>query len=91
VNVVGKDLNLNHGAITSAILRAAGSGIEKECQTNAPNGVGYGDIVSTSGGNITCKAIYHGAVPEWSSGNGETVCKQQTFAEYSTITDWSSA
>ncbi len=73
VNIIGKDLNLNNGAITKAIMNAAGNGIKQEFTNKAPNGANPGDIVVTSGGNMNCTAIYHSVMSSWEKSTSESV------------------
>ncbi|XP_041355431.1 protein mono-ADP-ribosyltransferase PARP14-like [Gigantopelta aegis] len=69
VNSTGNRLNLSEGPISKIILEAAGSSIQEECKNNYPNGIESWGVAVTSGGNITCKQIYHICLvrSEWSS------------------------
>jgi O-acetyl-ADP-ribose deacetylase (regulator of RNase III) len=55
------------------LLSAAGDVIQAECEQNYPNGIQDGEIAITSGGQLSCKAIYHGALSKYSSVQDEQV------------------
>ncbi len=74
VNSVGGDLNLSMGAVSSAILKAAGPGIQDEVKTNSPIGLEVGQLVASSGGKMKCKAIIHIRVPKWDEEAGKNIC-----------------
>ncbi|VDI76958.1 Hypothetical predicted protein, partial [Mytilus galloprovincialis] len=65
VNSSNKQLNLKKGAVSASILAAAGEGIYEECRRNYPNGINYGDVITTNHGNLNCKVICHGCLPHW--------------------------
>ncbi|XP_061184934.1 uncharacterized protein LOC133192948 [Saccostrea echinata] len=71
VNSNGSDLDLSKGRASKALLSAAGFGIQVECQQNYPNGIQDGEIAITSGGQLSCQAIYHGALSKYSSTQDE--------------------
>lgn len=70
VNTVKDDLDLDNGAVSYAILYAAGPSIQQEVKDNAPNGLQAGEMVSSSGGNMKCKHIYHAHLCSWDGGKG---------------------
>ena len=76
VNTTSTSLNLNMGATSKSIVKAAGSCIQTEVNQKAPNGIQFGEMVSSSGGNTSCKRIYHVALCSWEhvKGNSEQVC-----------------
>ena len=67
------DLDLSKGRASKALLDAAGTGIQAECKQKYPNGIQDGEIAVTSGGQLPCKAIYHGALPKYSGPGDEQV------------------
>ena len=92
VNTTSKDLNLNGGGVSSSILRAAGVSIQQEAHQVSPGGIPRGQLVITSGGNLTCSNIYHGSMPNWKGSASEKVLPSyvQPFAtkcriSYSTL------
>lgn len=66
-------LNLSQGRASKAMLDAAGDGIQTECRTNYPNGIQDGEIAITSGGQLSCDAIYHGALSKYTCDEDEEV------------------
>ena len=62
---------LNDGAVSKAILNAAGPGIQVDCTRLGP--ISDGGIVVTSGHNLQCKEVCHAHCPDWNSGKAETV------------------
>lgn len=73
VNSSHRSLDLSKGRASKALLEAAGDGIQTECRTNYPNGIQDGEIAITSGGQLLCKAIYHGALSKYTYDEGEKV------------------
>lgn len=63
VNNTTKDLILNTGGISRAILHAAGQSLKEECESRYPTGIQYGQVAVTGGHKLRCKKIYHGALP----------------------------
>ena len=63
VNNTIKDLTLNTGSISRAILHAAGPSLKEECESKYPTGIQYGQVAVTGGHRLRCKNIYHGALP----------------------------
>ena len=58
-----KDLILNTGSISKAILHAAGQSLKHECESKYPTGIKYGQVAVTGGHRLNCKKIYHGTLP----------------------------
>ncbi len=71
VNTTGNKLNLDDGAVSKAILADAGSSIQDEVNLAQPNGLNIGGVVSSHGGNLSCKTIYHTILPQWDRDNGK--------------------
>ena len=63
-------INLNSGMVSKSILQAAGQGIQAEVTQNSPNGLQPGQHVTSSGGNLNCKLIFHAVLCEWDRGKG---------------------
>ena len=56
--------------VSKSILQAAGQGIQIEVTQNSPNGLQPGENVTSSGGNLNCKLIFHAVLCEWDRGKG---------------------
>ncbi|OWF50082.1 Poly [ADP-ribose] polymerase 14 [Mizuhopecten yessoensis] len=67
VNTTSCDLQLQAGAVSSSILRAAGQSIQDECHVGYPAGIQYGNVATTTGGQLACKHIFHGALNKYKS------------------------
>ena len=76
MNIPGRRLNLGYGAVSSSLLNGAGKVLQDECYQNAPNGIEFGETVTTSGGNLKCDVVVHGACCDW--GEGADKCKEVT-------------
>lgn len=59
VNTTDSSLNLKHGNVSSALLRAAGNQLQTECSEKFPRGIKPNDIVMTDGYNLKCKKVFH--------------------------------
>ncbi|XP_053185151.1 protein mono-ADP-ribosyltransferase PARP14-like [Scomber japonicus] len=69
VNTVSEDLALNKGAVSSAILGAAGPKLQKLVQAeNAERRVSK--VIVTTGCNLKCKHVFHAIAPDWDNGQG---------------------
>ncbi|CAK6963679.1 Hypothetical predicted protein [Scomber scombrus] len=69
VNTVSEDLALNKGAVSSAILGAAGPKLQKLVQAgNAERRVSK--VIVTVGCNLKCKHVFHAIAPDWDNGQG---------------------
>ncbi|XP_017345057.1 protein mono-ADP-ribosyltransferase PARP14 [Ictalurus punctatus] len=73
VNTVSEDLDLSKGAVSKALLSAAGPQLQAETyshlkafRTPSPN---HGDIVATNGYNLNCLKVFHTVCPFWSGGH----------------------
>ena len=69
-NSVSADLNLSNGAVSKSILQGAGHSIQLEVLSRSPNGLQPGQFVTSSGGNLNCKLIFHTALNRWDQGQG---------------------
>ena len=72
---------MNKGGVSSAISKTGGQTIQDEYENIAPNGIKFGDVVVTSGGQLMCQYVIHGACSPW--GDGFDTCKQ--VLEYSIV------
>ena len=69
-NSVSTDLNLSNGAVSKSILQGAGHTVQMEVQSYSPNGLQLGQYVTSTGGNLNCKLIFHTALSRWDQGQG---------------------
>ena len=58
--------------MSKALLDRGGQTLQKECQQNAPNGIKSGEVVVTSGGQLKCQLVIHGACWRWDDGAGRS-------------------
>ncbi|XP_076078269.1 protein mono-ADP-ribosyltransferase PARP14-like isoform X2 [Mytilus galloprovincialis] len=65
VNTTSKDLQLNQGAVSAALLKVGGQALQDECKQNYPQGIGYGEVAVTSGYNLPCSYVCHGSLDQW--------------------------
>lgn len=70
VNTTSKNFKLKSGAVSAAIVKAGGPSLQAEISASAPNGAPPGQIIVTSGGNLQCTRVYHGALVAWDGRNG---------------------
>ncbi|KAF5893659.1 poly [ADP-ribose] polymerase 14-like isoform X1, partial [Clarias magur] len=71
VNTVSQELDLSSGAVSKALLNAAGPQLQTEARSHL-RAIGTrlnpGDIVVTKGYNLKCQKVFHTACPFWSGG-----------------------
>ncbi|XP_065146256.1 uncharacterized protein [Paramisgurnus dabryanus] len=66
VNTISEDLDLRKGAISKAILQAAGHRLQIEVNTTVPaSRLNYGEMVITDGYNLKCAKVFHVVCPYW--------------------------
>ena len=76
VNSTTTSLELDNGALSTSVLDAGGDEIQKECRKVAPKGIKFGEVVMTSGGQLPCKFVVHGAARNWRDNRcSEVQCK----------------
>ncbi|KAG7465334.1 hypothetical protein MATL_G00175290 [Megalops atlanticus] len=72
VNTISNTLDLSMGAVSKAILSAAGqelqAAIKKASSTAQAN---YGDLLITEGCDLKCKRVFHVVCPSWDKGAGK--------------------
>ncbi|XP_063346030.1 protein mono-ADP-ribosyltransferase PARP14-like [Pelmatolapia mariae] len=72
VNTISEDMKLNQGAVSKAILSAAGSSLQDAIYSEAQRStLRYGDVVVTDGYNLTCQKVFHAVCPSWDNGGGQ--------------------
>lgn len=57
--------------MSASLLKNGGPSLQQECTQNYPNGINYGDIAVTSGGNLKCKIVCHGCLNQWRKEGSE--------------------
>ncbi|OWF49179.1 Poly [ADP-ribose] polymerase 14 [Mizuhopecten yessoensis] len=77
VNTTSCDLELTNGAVSSSILKAAGQSIQDECHVGYPDGIQHGNVATTTGGQLKCNLIFHGALQSFK--NDKTFPQFQDF------------
>lgn len=70
MNTTSNKFVLNNGQVSAAIAKAAGPSLQDELTASAPKSVQPGEIVATSGGNLSCSRVYHGNLNTWDGPNG---------------------
>ncbi|XP_064420141.1 protein mono-ADP-ribosyltransferase PARP14 [Latimeria chalumnae] len=69
VNSVAKDLNLNAGAVSKAVLQNAGPELQELLKEEAQGKpVGVGSVFITKGCNLDCDYVLHVLSPAWQQG-----------------------
>ncbi|MCJ8742185.1 hypothetical protein PDJAM_G00079280 [Pangasius djambal] len=71
VNTISEDMDLSKGAVSKALLHAAGPQLQAEASslnTFGTSSLNYGDIVDTNGYNLNCKRVFHTVCPFWNGG-----------------------
>ncbi|CAL8387524.1 unnamed protein product [Gadus morhua 'NCC'] len=76
VNVVGRELDLRRGAVSKAILEAAGPNLQllvsEHCQTG-----NFGDVIVTSACQLRSNMLFHAVVPPWDNkGNAYKIMRE---------------
>ncbi|XP_029981171.1 protein mono-ADP-ribosyltransferase PARP14-like isoform X2 [Sphaeramia orbicularis] len=69
VNTVFEDLALNKGAVSQAILAAAGPKLQQLVKAVKASG-SIGDIIDTEGCKLKSKHVFHVITPHWNNGQG---------------------
>ncbi|KAK7938883.1 hypothetical protein WMY93_002209 [Mugilogobius chulae] len=69
VNTASSDLNLSVGAVSCAILNAAGPALQAMVQ-DTQSQAAVGDVVITEGANLNCQQVFHAVAPHYDKGQG---------------------
>lgn len=81
--LVDKDLNLNKGAVSSAIFREAGPNLQQ--MVDAQNASGnFGEIIVTAGCKLKSEQVFHAVTPQWDRGKG-TSQKVNLHVQHTTV------
>ncbi|KAK2838175.1 hypothetical protein Q5P01_015387 [Channa striata] len=72
VNTIADDMNLNQGAVSKALLEAAGPRLQSavHAEAKAPK-LQFGDVVITKGFELSCQNVFHTVCPNWDNGAGK--------------------
>ncbi|KAG8508533.1 LOW QUALITY PROTEIN: Protein mono-ADP-ribosyltransferase PARP14 [Galemys pyrenaicus] len=77
VNSIPRDLALNTGAVSRALLGKAGPKLQEELNTAGQAGpVGVGSVLLTSGCNLQCRHVLHVVAPVWNNNNSASAQKE---------------
>ncbi|XP_030614073.1 protein mono-ADP-ribosyltransferase PARP14-like [Archocentrus centrarchus] len=69
VSMISSDLDLNKGAVSKGILRAAGPKLQQLINAQGANG-NVGEVIVTEGCNLNSKKVFHAIAPHWDNGHG---------------------
>ena len=85
VNSTTTSLDLDNGALSASILKAGGDMLQKECNKVAPEGIKPGEVVVTSGGQLSCQFVVHEAACSWTD---EQCTEVQCRHDFISINNW---
>nr|XP_023650002.1 poly [ADP-ribose] polymerase 14 isoform X5 [Paramormyrops kingsleyae] len=73
VNTISEGLNLKKGAVSQAILSAAGTKIQSAVYDKAKKStLEHGSMVVTDGYDLKCEQVFHTVCPFWDNGSGKS-------------------
>ncbi|KAK2905058.1 hypothetical protein Q8A67_006857 [Cirrhinus molitorella] len=70
VNTLSSDLNLTVGAISNALLKAAGPQLQVLLNQQVTGSANIGAVIETAGANLKNKLVFHAVVPHFNQGQG---------------------
>ncbi|XP_069010893.1 poly(ADP-ribose) polymerase family member 14-related sequence 1 isoform X2 [Embiotoca jacksoni] len=71
VNSISDDLDLNKGAVSKAILGAAGTNLQQLVNAKKPSGsANVGEVIVTDGCKLKSRFVFHSVSPQWDNGQG---------------------
>lgn len=83
VNTISEDMNLNQGAVSKAILQAAGPSLQPAVRSEAGSSpLPYGDVVVTDGFNLKCRKVFHAVCPYWNNGANQAEEELMSIISY---------
>ncbi|XP_067113157.1 protein mono-ADP-ribosyltransferase PARP14-like isoform X1 [Osmerus mordax] len=72
VNTIAENVDLGTGAVSNAILQAAGPQLQSAARDEAGSGrLTYGKVLVTDGFNLRCRRVFHAVCPPWDHGAGQ--------------------
>lgn len=85
VNTVSEDLDLSKGAVSKALLNAAGPQLQAEADSYLKSSgsacLNFGDLLDTKGYNLNCHRVFHTVCPFWrEESNSEKILKEIVVA-----------
>ncbi|KAG9349380.1 hypothetical protein JZ751_027823 [Albula glossodonta] len=82
VNTLGKNLSLDAGAVSKAILNAAGAELQTLVQAEVTNSnPTEGEVLITKGCGLKSKYVFHAIAPHWDKGKGKAEKELQGIME----------
>ncbi|XP_061082729.1 protein mono-ADP-ribosyltransferase PARP9 isoform X2 [Conger conger] len=75
VNTISQDLNLSMGNVSTAILKKAGSKIQKDISSHSPRSPQFGDVIETRGHMLHSQKVYH-TICSSSEGQGSKILRE---------------
>lgn len=79
-------MNLNQGAVSKAILEAAGPGLQQAVRTEASSAtLQYTDVIITDGFKLKCQKVFHAVCPFWDNGTGQAEEVRVSFKDENTF------
>ncbi|WAR20777.1 PAR14-like protein [Mya arenaria] len=77
VNSSNRKLDMETGVVSKQLLKVAGAELQAECTRKYPKGIHFGKVAKTAAGRMgNCKAIFHGALPRWTTANAQNVLEE---------------
>ncbi|XP_028268993.1 protein mono-ADP-ribosyltransferase PARP14-like isoform X3 [Parambassis ranga] len=83
VNTIAENMNLDQGAVSKALLEAAGPSLQLAVRSAA--GVAslqQGEVVITDGCKLACHKVFHAVCPFWDNGRGQAEKGLMTIIRY---------
>ncbi|KAL6472151.1 hypothetical protein MHYP_G00183390 [Metynnis hypsauchen] len=82
VNTISEDVDLSKGAVSKALLQAAGPQLQAEARSRIESSyLSCGNIVVTGGYNLNCQKVFHTVCPFWNRGaDSEAETLKQIFS-----------
>ena len=83
--------HLRHGGgVAHAISHHAGPDLEKECRNimKTKNKLALASVVSTTGGHLPCKRVYHAVGPQWprfENKNEQKICEEKLTETFKNV------
>ena len=74
MNSTSNGLDLQNGAVSSSILKAAGMGLQAECRSSYPAGIQTGEVAHTAGHGLSCREVFHVVLCNYNNTAAQQVC-----------------
>ncbi|XP_024117610.1 protein mono-ADP-ribosyltransferase PARP15-like, partial [Oryzias melastigma] len=72
VNTISENLDLTRGAVSKAILQAAGHNLQVAIRPKpGVSSVPFGTVLITDGFRLSCRRVFHAVCPCWDNGHGQ--------------------